>query len=551
MNRIVCTILTIVGLTIFLACNNPQSQANKLLTQAEQLVENHPDSALLLIDSIFYPEESFSKKDYMRYWVIRIQVRYKNYLPITEDTAIFVARDYFSERIEDNWELSFLGYFYSGCVYREKQQYEYAIRDYKHALHIAEQFNDEKQQAFVFYNIGDLYYDRRSYEQALEYYQKAIDKYEDYYDERLISLQAAAQSALLSGKSDSAFVYFQTGLDLAVENDDIAKKVDFMHDMAVTFLNQKKYEEALSLLYQTKEMNPDTTQLARYYLNLANIYRDNGQKDSLNFYTRKLQQFADEISDIYFQIAANEFLAEVFATDGDYHSAMLHLQTQNNRLKHILIEDNVKALAEADRKYNLAAKETILAREKMRNYRLSLIVSIIGWVLLLIAGMGLYYYKKHQQEREKNYRLQKETEKNAYLNHLYRSFVGNITLFKNYVNDLAVSYALKERNEAIAGYAKIEKAIEDMEAGIYSGYIPVVADFLRSLNLMDNKQVDLLRPEDQLLVTLLYARHEHTQIADLLRITNHALTTRKSRLKEKLLRIGLSEKQISEIFATK
>lgn len=147
--------------------------------------------------------------------------------------------------------------------------------------------------------------------------------------------------------------------------------------------------------------------------------------------------------------------------------------------------------------------------------------------------------------------MKQETEKNAYLNQVYRSCLGNITLFKNYVNDLAVGYAQKNKKEAQAGYAKIEIAIEELEASIYAGYAPIVSDFLSSLSLMNSEQIRQLNPEEQLLVTLLYARHEHAQIASLLRINNHALSARKSRLRNKLSKVGLSEHRISEIFNSK
>ena len=82
---------------LFCACN-PQPAAPKLLEQAEQWMEENPDSAMRLIDSIFYPEKSLSHKQYMRYWITRVQVRRKLHKPIADDTLIFAARDYFSNQ---------------------------------------------------------------------------------------------------------------------------------------------------------------------------------------------------------------------------------------------------------------------------------------------------------------------------------------------------------------------------------------------------------------------------------------------------------------------
>lgn len=103
----------------FTACN-PQPEAPTLLQQAQAVIETHPDSAMQLIDSIFYPEGTLEKKHYMQYLVTRVQARYKNFRPVAEDTLIFKVRDYFTAHDKD-LKQSTLAWFYSGCVYREQK----------------------------------------------------------------------------------------------------------------------------------------------------------------------------------------------------------------------------------------------------------------------------------------------------------------------------------------------------------------------------------------------------------------------------------------------
>lgn len=56
-------VITLVAL-VFVACN-PQPQALRLLAEAESLVESNPDSAMLLIDFLFYPEKSRSRNYFL------------------------------------------------------------------------------------------------------------------------------------------------------------------------------------------------------------------------------------------------------------------------------------------------------------------------------------------------------------------------------------------------------------------------------------------------------------------------------------------------------
>ena len=85
---IILTVM-LIGLFGLLSCS-PQPESHALLTQAQQVVDNHPDSALQLIDSIFYPEKSLKEKDYMSYLVTRVQARYKNYTDVSNDTLILL-----------------------------------------------------------------------------------------------------------------------------------------------------------------------------------------------------------------------------------------------------------------------------------------------------------------------------------------------------------------------------------------------------------------------------------------------------------------------------
>jgi hypothetical protein len=61
------------GLSCLFACNNPQSEASKLLEDADYLLKSKPNSTMTLIDSIFYPEKSLSRGNYMRFLVLQVQ----------------------------------------------------------------------------------------------------------------------------------------------------------------------------------------------------------------------------------------------------------------------------------------------------------------------------------------------------------------------------------------------------------------------------------------------------------------------------------------------
>ena len=65
MRVIVYSAMIAGGLSVLGACN-PQPKAPKLLAEAERLIESNPDSAMRLIDSLFYPEKNLNREHYMR-----------------------------------------------------------------------------------------------------------------------------------------------------------------------------------------------------------------------------------------------------------------------------------------------------------------------------------------------------------------------------------------------------------------------------------------------------------------------------------------------------
>lgn len=175
-----------IGIILFIgfttACN-PQGEAPSLLIKARNLAESNPDSAMQFIDSIFDPESSLNKEQYMQYLVTRVQVRHKNYRDITEDTLIFDAAQYFKQHDEDLKQTA-LAQFYSGSVLRQQKQYKPAMVYYKEAESYAQKSTDPSLQGLVEYNIGDLLAEQGLHYKALDRYNAAARYYQDEPDKR-------------------------------------------------------------------------------------------------------------------------------------------------------------------------------------------------------------------------------------------------------------------------------------------------------------------------------------------------------------------------------
>jgi len=379
--------IIIIGLALA-SCSNPQPEAVTLLKAAEQLADSCPDSALQLIDSIFYPEKSFNKRDYMRYWVTRVQVRYKNYLAVDEDTLIFKAGDYFTKNSNDPVK-STLACFYSGCVYREQGNKEQAMELYKDAETYAVKTSDVDLQGLVQYNMGDLLAEQGLYDQALINYQKAESFYAlspvNAIEKQTRCLSATGRMFLLSGQQESAFADMHKGFELALTTENDALKSLLAQNLSVFYAETAQPNEAIKYLRQSYMLSKDSTKALRYYLNFAEAYAETNQTDSLTYFKNKLAREIDTSKDSYLKAAAYFFLSTQARKNHNYDQAFDYQQKYAQLVEKITQERLQQSVYEVQQKYDYNKQQNRYNLQLMHRQRLIIIFISFFLLVSLIA----------------------------------------------------------------------------------------------------------------------------------------------------------------------
>ena len=148
-------VLYILSFILLLSCSR-HNDAERLLSQAQAVMETSPDSAAMYLDSILMPEKFLKKDRYMEYLVTKVQAKYKNYDDIKDDTSIFETKSYF-DKTRKNSQMNMYAHLYSACVYDERGEYENAMRDYKTAFTLAENMHDSLYMWRINNYIGDVF----------------------------------------------------------------------------------------------------------------------------------------------------------------------------------------------------------------------------------------------------------------------------------------------------------------------------------------------------------------------------------------------------------
>jgi DNA-binding HTH domain-containing proteins len=398
MRIFVYSILIAAGVSLLGACN-PQPEAPKLLAEAERLIESNPDSAMRLIDSLFYPERSLSRDRYMRYLVTRVQARYKNHRDIAEDTLVFDARDYFNRHTKDPRQTA-LALFYSGCVYREQRDYGQAMEHYKEAEKYALQTGDADLKGLVQYNMGDLFAEQGLYTEALKNYKDAERFYmqspEKPYEKQANCLSAIGQMYALLNHMDSAFISFHKGLELAENKGDNKLQGLLAQNLSVVYKETNQFEKAETYLRQSFRLNTDSAKLPRYYLNFALLYIGMGRQDSATWYTEQLKQHIDDsLTDNYLKASIYRYLAVTEKEKGNFNAAFNYQDRYTNVVEEITKEQLQQSVYETQRKYDYE----IMRNRHERQVTVFQFWFIILLLAILIGGAFFSWYTLRQRTR--------------------------------------------------------------------------------------------------------------------------------------------------------
>ncbi|OJV36279.1 MAG: hypothetical protein BGO33_04595 [Bacteroidia bacterium 43-41] len=386
-------IITLVAL-VFVACN-PQSEAPRLLAVAEGLVDINPDSAMLLIDSLFYPEKSLSHEQYMRFLVTQVQAKYKTRRPVHEDTLIFRARDYFSDRGKEP-RMAALAWFYSGCIHRERRVYEKAMEHYLTAGDYAAKAGDTGLQGLIQYNLGDLFAEQDLYSKALQSYKTATQFYNEQPEKEAYSLSAVGRMFLLDKNPDSAFFYFQKGLNTAKHTDDKILQSLLAQNIGVAYQETGQYIEAEKYLLQSLQYNPDKKDQTRYYLNFAKLYSQMERQDSAAFYTGKLQHNVDSSENNYLKASAYQFLAEWEKARGNNDEAFGYQDKRINSLNRIMDDRKNQSVYEIEQKYNYEQQQNQFDSRFRKAERFITILIVV--ILTGALTFTLYAFKQRNKQ---------------------------------------------------------------------------------------------------------------------------------------------------------
>lgn len=419
------------------------------LVRAESLMYDHPDSALILLDSMAPPSEPYQNALWS---LLVVQARDKNYIKHTSDSLINVAYDYFIRRDDPHRRALVLNY--EGVVNESLGEMEKATEFYLRAGDEVLKTEDYDLGNLIYSNLGMVYAYRSLNEECLFAFQKAYELAKLSKDNYIIAF-----SLIYLGRIYGVLEQWEQSIEFYKQAIIASESIKDKHDRSLgsalgelgeIYYQIDKPQEALIYLKRAEtEKRKNGRDLAQTYLALGKNYSEIEQYDSAYLYLNQ----ALITENIYTKQESYYCLYSLCRNRKKYEKAII------NNEKYLQYRDSVEqlnrtnAIVEVQAKYDhqkLENEKLALELDKSRLLRSSLVALS---VLLLVIALLIYIYQRRILKKERT--IQKDK---ALLLQYTRQLNENEQLIKRNQERIV------ELSGEIAAYTELEESMKEQTA---------------------------------------------------------------------------------------
>lgn len=359
-------------LFLLVSCGNNATRGK--INEAERIIENKPDSALAILDSIDRGKLNV-EADRADYGMLYTMAKYKCYIPISPDSLLSESIDYY-EKKGDNQHLA-NALYYKGAMLCETDLPQ-GMKYLKRAEDLADKYANNILKIKVYYNLA-------------------------FHNEGNIKLDYCKKLLALARQvGDTLSMYDAYGLLAGIYyNDD--------HNEVMTEYYLKKQGELIerwsanekSLFYAniaTLYMGKGLLRLTKYAADKSFKYSPNAQAfnlyayalaqegkiDSAKIYFNKAINIADsfDLQDIYGN------MAEVYEMAGNYKESLAYTKKFFEIKEAAYVKAKNENIIEIQKKYDKAEVERTLYKRT-----LSIVVTLVVVGLAIIVGIAYHRYR--------------------------------------------------------------------------------------------------------------------------------------------------------------
>lgn len=374
-----------VPVMILLGCSQLSSYQHQL-EQAEVVIEDNPDSALVLLNGI--PASLVSDgEERALYNLLMTEATYKLYKPFGNDSLINYSIDYYSKSNNDNRLAT--ANLYKGGLYYHLKNIEKATLYAKQAEELAKNSDDELLKCKIYEMLAIINFNTKNH-QLCQHYANLLLESSIKLNRPMWLALAYEIKALVSrnhGDSKQALDYMQLCMTHAEQCND-SDKVYIYTNYANTLYSEGKYSEARPWIERAIQIKP----LASQYVTLGKLFHLEG--DTL--LARINWEKAVTMGEPQYTINAYKYLARLYNERRNYFKVAQMLAKADSVQTIFHEELRTTQLTEIQHRYDRAITEKALAEQKNKN----MVIIGVALMALIVALLAIIYYQRRARRFE-------------------------------------------------------------------------------------------------------------------------------------------------------
>ena len=390
--------MLLIGIT---ACVNPKGK--EVLAEAERLIRTSSDSALLVLEQAKKEAATYSRRNRMRYLLLRAEAMNKAYLPLDSITYMDEVLDYYLSH--GNRDERMRACYLMGSIWRDRRNSPLALQYFRDAIGEADTTAtdcDYAQVSRIYAQIARLFDKQRYPQMELEQWKQAM-RYALLAKDTLMYIQCQeyiGDAYFLLGKEDSVLYFTQQAYEayLKYGRKDWAAATQIV--IADYYLKHDSLANAKQALDEYRNgsgfFEGDGNVSSGYeifYYYIGEYYEKMARLDSAVFYYRKLLNYP---ADIMNAESGYKGLMSVYTRMHEVDSVAKYAQLFANANDTANLRNSANEISRTQALYDYSESQRIAVEKSEENQRLWLGLCVC-FVMLSFGGTGIYLYERKQK----------------------------------------------------------------------------------------------------------------------------------------------------------
>ncbi len=526
---------------MLLACG-PRKEYGETLLKAEAMMNDHPDSALLILGQLKDTMRTAGKADRMYYELLLADAQNKTYVDFTTDSIMKEVAHYYDRHGSANERMR--AHYLLGCSYRDMGEAPMALQCYQDAVECADTTSKECNYHLlccVHSQMSDLfrrqYLPRHAIDEIWKAYHCAMHNQDTLTSLRCYEHLSNAYFQL--HKPDSSLYYSLRSADLYKSVGDTASANSALAPAIYVYLQREEYDKAEILLKAVGEesnmFNPLNSKVSTFYNYMGLLSLGKNELVDANRYLYEALKRSRNNEDLEFSCQS---LCRFYKTVGNADSIIKYTELYCELNDSSVARMSTSSVAQLQSLYNYSRNQRIVEKSEREKLKLDaqnkLLFVILG--ALLCLGVAVVLFLRNRKNKTIRENIQEIEQLKFTIDEMINKSAQDIDDNLNSFEESAVYLSLVQnaRDMKKAGLSQLNELRKTANQ--------LLPRFMYQLN---HKEYELSCNEINLCI-LIKAGFRPSEIAILLNMTSQNISNLRNRLNKKLFNTNKGARNFDE-----